>query len=150
MLFRYPVDVGALIWLIVALVLAAAELLVGELTLLMLGVAALVVSGVALFDIPLWAEVVIFGVSSLGTLVLLKPALRKRMHTTKVLDTSPNSLIGTKAQVLESTDFNGGQVRLDGSIWSARALSHTDNFAPGEVVQVVEIDGTTAVVWKGA
>lgn len=140
---------GALIWFIIALVLASAELLVGELTLLMLGVAALVVSATALAGIPLWAELAVFGVASIATVVGLKPMIKRRMNTSLVLDTSPSALVGQKAEVIEAVGATSGQVRLDGSIWSARALTPTDTFAPGEVVHVVEIEGTTAVVWKG-
>jgi membrane protein implicated in regulation of membrane protease activity len=47
-----------------------------------------------------------------------------------------------------STDTTG-QVRVNGEIWSARAAHPGDMFSEGDRVQVVSIDGTTAVVWKG-
>ncbi|WP_053546150.1 NfeD family protein [Corynebacterium deserti] len=138
---------GAIIWFIGALVLAGLELAVGEFTLLMLGGAALATAGVALFGVPAWVEFVTFALSSIALLLFLRPAIRRRLHTPKVLDTSPKALIGHRAEVLEEITASGGQVRLDGTIWSARSMDPTHTFAEGDFVHVVSIDGTTAVVW---
>ncbi|MDO5669724.1 MAG: NfeD family protein [Corynebacterium sp.] len=139
---------GAIVWFIAALVLAGLELAVGELTLLMLAGAALAAAGVSLAGAPLWASVVAFAISAFGLLVFLKPVLRRRMAAPKALDTSPQALVGSSAVVLDAVGEHGGQVRLDGSIWSARSLDPTHTFAAGERVSVISIDGATAVVWK--
>lgn len=139
---------GALIWFVAALLLATGEMLAGEFTMLMLAGAALTTAGVALADVPLWAEVVVFAVSALLLLMFLKPYLNRHLTSRLVLDTSPKALEGQQAEVLELVTGTGGQVRLDGSIWSARSLVPTETFAPGEHVKVIEIDGATAVVWK--
>lgn len=139
---------GALVWLIAAVVLAGAELFVGELTLLMLAGGALVASGIGLAGLPLWAEILVFAVVSLGLLGVVKPALKKRMLKPPTYDESPKSLIGSYAIVVEEVDAQKGMVRLDGSLWSARAMLDSSIFRDGEKVQVINIDGTTAVVWK--
>lgn len=139
---------GSIIWLIVAAVLAVLELAVGEFTLLMLAGAALATVGVAFFDVPLWAEVLTFAVSAIGLLAFVRPYLKKRLHQPKALDTSPSALVGHRAEVLEEIGKQSGQIRLEGSIWSARALDPTTTFAVGEHVTVISIDGPTAVVWK--
>jgi membrane protein implicated in regulation of membrane protease activity len=41
---------------------------------------------------------------------------------------------------------DGGRIKLAGEIWSARALETGRVFDPGTQVDVVEIDGATAVV----
>jgi len=140
--------VGAIVWFIAALVLAGLELAVGEFTLLMLAGAALAAAGVSLAGAPLWASVVAFAISAFGLLVFLRPFLRRRLAAPKALDTSPQALVGSSAVVLDSIGEHGGQVRLDGSIWSARSLDPTHTFAEGERVSVISIDGATAVVWK--
>lgn len=139
---------GPLIWLIAALVLASAELLAGEFTMLMLAGAALTTSGVALAGVPLWAEIVCFCVSALLLLLFVKPYLGRHLKSAPVLDTSPKALEGSSAEVLEQVTLTSGQIRLDGSIWSARSIDPTQSFAAGERVTVVHIDGTTAVVLK--
>lgn len=139
---------GVLIWLIAGIILVSLELAVGELTLLMLGIAALGTAGIALFDVPLWAEIISFAVLSFTSLFFLKPVIRRRLHKGPVLDTSIQSLIGSTAEVLETVGRTTGQVRLDGSIWSARSFDPNAQFEIGDLVQVMTIDGTTAIVQK--
>lgn len=139
---------GAIIWFIAALVLAGLELAVGEMTLLMLAGGALAAAGVSLAGAPLWASVVAFAVASFGLLVFLRPFLRRRLQAPKTLDTSVRALVGSTAEVISPVQGHSGQVRLDGSIWSARSLDPDTTFAEGERVTVIDIDGATAVVWK--
>ncbi|AWB81884.1 hypothetical protein C3B44_05545 [Corynebacterium yudongzhengii] len=139
---------GALIWFLAALVLAGLELMAGEFTLLMLAGAALATAGVALADVPFWLEAATFAVSSLALLVLVKPVLRRQFQKPEALDTSSKTLVGKHAEVLEPVDGRGGQIRLDGAIWSARSLDPQISFAEGEMVSVADIEGPTAIVWK--
>lgn len=146
--FRKVGQVGAIIWFIGALVLAGLELAVGEFTLLMLAGAALTTAGVSLLGVPVWVEFATFGVSAVALLLLVRPALKRRLHKPATLDTSTRALVGKHALVLEEINAHGGQIRLDGSIWSARSIDPSHTFAEGEQVSVVNIDGATAVVWK--
>lgn len=143
---------GPIIWLIAAAVLAVGEFLVMDFTLLMLAVAALTTAGVSVVDLPVWAEVGIFGVSSAATLLLLRPVLRRRyLAQGEVRDFTSKELEGESAVVLTdvTSDNAAGQVNIAGEIWSARAAHPGTSFDEGDRVQVVSIDGTTAVVWKG-
>lgn len=143
---------GPIIWLIAAAVLAVGEFLVMDFTLLMLAVAALTTAGVAVMDIPVWAEVGVFGATSAATLLLLRPVLRRRyIAQGEVREFTTKELEGQPAQVLTdvTSENSSGQVRIAGEIWSARAAHPGSSFSEGDRVQVVSIDGTTAVVWKG-
>lgn len=142
------VGVGAIIWFIGSLVLAGLELAVGEFTLLMLAGAALATAGVSLIGVPVWVEFATFAVSAFALLFFLRPALKRRLHKPAALDTSVRALVGKNAVVLEDVTGAGGQVRLDGSIWSARSMDPAHTFTEGEHVNVISIDGATAVVWK--
>lgn len=139
---------GPLIWFLASLVLAGLELAVGEFTLLMLAGGALATAGVALFDVPMWAEVGVFAASSALLLACLRPYLKRRYHQPQALDTSPRALVGHRAEVIEEISPSGGQIRLDGSFWTARSLDPAETIPAGEFVTVAEIDGPTAVVWK--
>ncbi|WP_394280991.1 NfeD family protein [Corynebacterium sp.] len=141
---------GPLIWLIATLVLAGLELAVGEFTLLMLAGGALAATGVALFGVPLWAEVLVFAAASAALIGFLRPYLKKRYHQPKVLDTSPQALVGKRAEVIEAIGPSGGQIRLDGTFWSAKSIDPQESIPVGESVVVAEIDGPTAIVWKDA
>ena len=139
---------GSLVWLIAALALGAAELAVGDFTLLMLALAALGTAGVSLAGVPLAAEIIAFAIFAIGLLFLLRPWLRRRMMKSPILDTSQKALEGKTGHVLETVSAHSGQIRLDGSIWSAQSLDPSREFLPGEVVRLVSIEGNTAVVWE--
>ncbi len=47
-------------------------------------------------------------------------------------------------------DQHGGQVKLDGDLWSARAFDDKLEITPGASVTIVEISGATAVVLADA
>ena len=53
---------------------------------------------------------------------------------------------GGPRDVLERVDANGGQVKIGGETWSARAYDEDDTFEPGARVEVMKIDGATALV----
>ena len=135
-------------WFIAALVLAGLELAAGEFTLLMLAGGATVGGLVEWAGAPTWAAIVAFGIAADGLILFLRPILRRRLHGPKALDTSQQALVGATAEVLEDVGARGGQIRLDGSIWSARSMDPSETFTRGEEVHVIDIDGPTAVVWK--
>lgn len=142
------VGVGALVWFVAAAVLAGLELAAGEFTFLMIGAGALTAAGFSLAGIPLWAEVAVFVVSSAAFWFFLRPYLHRRFNVPGAFDDSPRALVGARAEVLEDITPSGGQVRLDGSIWSARALDPAEVIPAGQHVTVSDIDGPVAVVWK--
>ncbi|KWX25079.1 NfeD family protein [Mycolicibacterium wolinskyi] len=138
-----------LIWLILALVLAGAEALTGDMFLLMLAGGALAATGSSwLLDWPIWADGLVFLVVSVLLLVLVRPALRRRFEAGKGLPEPVKALEGKSALVLDRVAQHEGQVKLDGEIWTARPLNDHDVYEPGDQVTVVRIDGATAVVFK--
>ena len=142
---------AALIWLVVALGLAGAEALTGDLFLLMLGGGALAAAGTAaVFDWPVWADGVVFLVVSILLLLLVRPALRKRFTSGPALESGMEALEGKSALVLGRVSQHEGQVKLEGEVWTARPLNDHDVYEPGDEVTVMHIDGATAVVWKNA
>ncbi|MCV7149186.1 NfeD family protein [Mycobacterium riyadhense] len=141
----------ALIWLIAALVLAGAEALTGDMFLLMLGGGALAASGTSwLMDWPVWADGLVFLIVSVLLLVLVRPALRRRLAPGKAAPMGVKALEGKNAVVLDRVARDEGQVKLEGQVWTARPLNEGDIYEPGQSVTVVHIDGATAVVFKGA
>jgi membrane protein implicated in regulation of membrane protease activity len=139
----------AVIWLIFALVLAGGEALTGDMSLLMLSGGALAAAGGSwLLDLPLWADAVVFLVVSVLLLVLVRPALRRRLTPAKGLPTGIKALEGKTALVLNRVARDEGQVKLDGQVWTARPLNDSDVYEPGERVTVMQIDGATAVVFN--
>lgn len=139
----------ALIWLVVAVGLAAAEALTGDLFLLMLSGGALAAAGSNwLLGLPLWADGAVFLIVSLLLMVLVRPPLRRKLSAGTGLPEPVKALEGKHALVLEQVDRQRGQVKLDGEVWTARPLNDDDVYQAGDQVTVMHIDGATAVVWR--
>ena len=139
----------ALIWLIAALALAGAEALTGDLFLLMLSGGALAAAGSNfLLGWPIWVDGAVFLVVSVLLLVLVRPALRKRLTSGSGWPEPAKALEGKSALVLDRVARHEGQVKLDGEVWTARPFNDDDVYEPGDHVTVVQIDGATAVVQK--
>jgi membrane protein implicated in regulation of membrane protease activity len=140
---------AAVVWLIFAFGLAGAEALTGDMFLLMLGGGALAAAAASwLSDWPNWADGAVFLVVSVALVVLVRPALRRRLVPAKSLRTGVEALEGRSALVLDRVAHGAGQVKLDGQVWTARPFNDGDSYEPGESVTVMHIDGATAVVWK--
>ena len=91
----------ALIWLIAALVLASAEVLTGDMFLLMLGGGALAAAGTRfVFNGPIWVDGVVFLVVSVLLLVGVRPPLRRHLTKGKVMPEPAKALEGKSALVL--------------------------------------------------
>jgi membrane protein implicated in regulation of membrane protease activity len=141
----------ALIWLIAALALASAEVLTGDMFLLMLGGGALAAAGTRfVFNGPIWVDGVVFLVVSVLLLVGVRPPLRRHLTKGKVMAEPAKALEGKSALVLDRVARHEGQVKLDGEVWTARPYNVDDVYEQGDHVTVVHIDGATAVVWKQA
>lgn len=57
-----------------------------------------------------------------------------------------DALKGRQAVVLERVDSSGGRIKLAGEVWSARSLDTGRAYDVGQEVDVVEIEGATAIV----
>ena len=140
---------AALIWLIVALGLGAAEALTGDMFLVMLSGGALAAAGSSwLLGWPIWADGAVFLVVSVLLLLLVRPALRRRLSAVGGLPEPAKALEGKHALVLDQISRHQGQVKLDGEVWTARPYNDDDVYEAGDHVTVMHIDGATAVVWK--
>src|SRR5918998_1087504 len=56
------------------------------------------------------------------------------------------ALVGQTAVVLQRVDGDSGQVKIRGEVWTARAFDDDSVFEPGTRVDVLQIDGATALV----
>lgn len=136
---------AALFWLIGGIVLIAAEILSGDLFLLMVGVGALAGAGTEWVFGNTLVSCAVFALVSIGLVTFARPWLKRRLHG-ELVHTNADALIGRKAVVVSVVSSAGGQVRLDGDVWSARAFDGSQAISPGQSVTVVEISGATAVV----
>lgn len=135
-------------WLVLILVFLVVEMLTGELTFLMLSVGSVVGLAADLVGAPLWLQVVLAALAAGALLTFLRPPLLRRLH--RGADTRPSNveaLLGLEGLVLSRMSPSvAGQVKLaNGDVWTARAETDT-RIDPATRVEVVRIDGATAVV----
>lgn len=92
------------------------------------------------------AQVVVFAVVSTALIVVVRPVAKRMRAERPELASGVDALKGQRAVVLERVDDHGGRVKIGGEVWSARTLDAGDAHEPGSRVDVVEIDGATAIV----
>jgi membrane protein implicated in regulation of membrane protease activity len=136
------------IWAIVAVALALGEMATLSFFLGPIAVAAVLAGIVGALGAGLALQLVAFIGGSLASLALLRPIAVRHLRMPARLRTGTAALVGTKALVLERVDVHGGQVKIGGDVWSARAFDETQVIEPGTRVDVVKIEGATALVYE--
>jgi len=139
--------VAWIVWLIVAAVLGVAELLTFTFALGLIAIGACVAAGVAVFDVGLPFQLLAFILASGAGLGLVLPIARRHVRQPPLLRTGPAALVGRHAQVLEEVTGHGGRVRIGGEVWSARSYDETLVIPIGDTVDVMQIEGATALVY---
>jgi len=139
--------VAWIVWLIVAAVLGVTELLTFTFALGLIAIGACVAAGVAVFDVGLPFQLLAFILASGAGLGLVLPIARRHVRQPPLLRTGPAALVGRHAQVLEEVTGHGGRVRIGGEVWSARSYDETLVIPIGDTVDVMQIEGATALVY---
>jgi membrane protein implicated in regulation of membrane protease activity len=138
---------GWLVWAIVAVALAVGEILTPGL--FFLGPVALAAVAAAVVD-ALGAgtavALIVFIAGSIASLALLRPIAKRHVRMPALARTGTDALVGRKALVLRKVDAVGGRVRIGGEEWTARAYLEGESFPEGAHVEVVKIEGATALV----
>jgi membrane protein implicated in regulation of membrane protease activity len=135
------------VWMVVAAALAIFELATPGLFVMgLVAVAAVAAALAAALGGGLVAELIVFILGSLGALGLLRPVVRRHLHLGPGTRTGAAALVGAKALVVARVDLHGGRVKIGGEEWSARAFFEDQVMEPGARVEVVKIEGATALV----
>ena len=137
------------IWAIVAVLLAIGEIFTPGLFFLgPIALAALAATVVAALGGSIWVQIVVFGVGSFAAVGLLRPIARAHLTMPRAIRTGAAALEGAKATVLQRVDGHGGRVKIGGEEWSARSYMPDEEFDVGTEVEVVQIQGATALVYR--
>jgi len=140
---------GWVIWAIVAVALAVGEILTPGLFILgPVALAAVAALLVAAFGLGAVAQLIVFIAGALASLAFLRPLARQHLHMPSAIRTGSAALVGTKATVLQRVDDSGGLVRIGGEEWTARPFMDGEVYEPGAKVEVAEIKGATALVYR--
>jgi membrane protein implicated in regulation of membrane protease activity len=133
-------------WTSLAILLGVAELFSLDLVLLMLALGACVGVVTALLGLPVAVQILAALGASVAMLALVRPSMAKRLQSGPELTLGHDALVGRTGVAVTEITGDGGQVRIGGELWSARAFDETAVIPPGARVDVFQIKGATAVV----
>jgi membrane protein implicated in regulation of membrane protease activity len=136
------------IWAVVAAIFAAGEAATAALVLGPLAIAAAVAAIVAAAGGGAAPQIVAFVLASLTALFVLRPLAKRHLRLPPHVRTGAAALVGAHATVLEEVTRDGGRVKIGGEIWTARSYDEDEVLEPGSRVEVLKIDGATALVAK--
>lgn len=138
-----------LAWALVAVFLAVGETFTPGLFFLgPIALAAAASAAVAGAGAPVWLQLVVFAGGSFASLALLRPLARAHVKMPLAIRTGAAALEGKRAIVLQRVDDRGGRVRIGGEEWSARSYVPDEVFDTGTEVEVAQIEGATALVYR--
>jgi membrane protein implicated in regulation of membrane protease activity len=136
-----------IVWLIVAAVLGAAELMTTTLALGIIAVGALVAAVVGAFHLSVPIQLAAFVAASAAGLGFVRPIAMRHIKQPPLLRTGSAALVGKSAIVLEEVTGHSGRIRIGGEEWSSRAYDETAVIPVGRTVDVVQIEGAHALVF---
>lgn len=136
-------------WLGAFGVLLLIEILTLGLTTIWFAVGALAAFLLALVQVPLMIQIVVFIVVSVVMIVFTRPIMTKYLNK-KTTKTNAESLVGRKARVLIPINNlkSEGQVMVNGMEWTARSTKDEVTFQKDEMVRIAGISGVKLIVEK--
>jgi membrane protein implicated in regulation of membrane protease activity len=145
----YDPTVAWVVWAVAAVLLAIGELLTPGLFFLgPVALAAVAAAIVAALGASVVIQLIVFIIGSIASLAVLRPIARAHLRMPALVRTGTAALEGGRAVVLQRVDVNGGRVRIGGEEWTARSYLEDQVIEPGTRVEVVKIQGATALVME--
>jgi membrane protein implicated in regulation of membrane protease activity len=139
--------VGWLLWVLIAVALAVGEVLTPGLFFLgPVALAAGAAAAAALLGAGSLGSLIVFIVCSVASLAILRPIARSHLRLPALSRTGTDAMIGRKGIVTQQVDRHGGRVRIGGEEWSARAYLDDQVLPEGRTVDIIQIEGVTALV----
>ncbi|GLU47902.1 NfeD family protein [Nocardiopsis ansamitocini] len=135
------------LWLIAGAALGVAEVFTLTLSLGLLAAAAIVAGVVGALGLGVAFQVVAFVATASAGLLVVRPIARRQLGQPPLLRSGTDALVGRSAVVIQEIAADRGRIKLSGEEWSARALDDTLTIPAGAQVDVMEIEGATAVVY---
>lgn len=136
-----------ILWGILIIVSIIIELITEEITIIWGTVGAIFALISAVFNAPIWLQIIIFIVCTIGFIIVFRPVIQKHRKK-EVIHTNADRIIGMVAVVSEG--FKNGEIGraiVNGQTWRAMSQSN-EAFFEGEKVQVEGLSGTKIIVSK--
>jgi membrane protein implicated in regulation of membrane protease activity len=136
-----------IIWLIIAAVLGTVEIMTTTLAFGLIGIAALIAAGTGFVGGPAALQFGVFILASGVGLGVARPFALRHIRHPPLLRTGTAALVGRTGYVLDEVSDHGGRVRIGGEEWSARPYDETLVIPVGTKVDVLQIEGASALVY---
>ena len=136
-----------IIWLIIAAVLGVIEIATTTLAFGLLGAAALIAAGAGFVGGDTAVQFGAFVLASGLGLGIARPFAMRHLRHPPLLRTGTAALVGRTGYVLEEVGPQSGRVRIGGEEWSARSYDETLVIPAGTKVDVLQIEGASALVY---
>lgn len=135
-------------WLGLAVLLGIVEVTTLDLTFAMLAAGALAGAATGLVIDNLVVQALVALVVAVAMLAVVRPVALRHLRTPLAIRTGTDALVGERGLVLEAVDGQTGRIKLKGEVWSARTYDPSTSIEAGRSVEIVQIDGATAVVYE--
>ncbi|MDQ3758588.1 MAG: NfeD family protein [Actinomycetota bacterium] len=136
-----------LFWFLLGMVMLGAEALIAfTLYAGSVALAALVAAVVAAFDASIEVQILAFSVAAALSLLFVRPIARRHLIVEDKVKVGHEALVGKRAMVLQEVSVDGGRVKIEGDVWSARVDDETAVLEAGSRVEVVAFRGAFAIV----
>ena len=127
------------------IIFALIEVLTLGLTTVWFAIAAVIMVFLSFLPIPLSVQILIFLAISAVLLIFTRPVAVKKFKIGRE-KTNVDSLIGKRVLVTRKiSEFEKGEVKANGLIWTARADSNTE-IAEGTKCEVLRVEGVQLIV----
>jgi len=136
------------IWLILCGLCFVGEIFTVSFLLFVPGIAAFVAFILALFNLSMTVQIIVFVILTVLMLIFVRPLISKLIKT-KDFATNSNALIGKTGNVLKeiNKDIDAGQVKISGEVWSA--ITQENYIIPKDTLVKIEgINGVKLLVKK--
>lgn len=133
-------------WLVLMIVLIAAEASTVSLVSIWFALGALAALITSVFNVEFWVQLIFFAVISAIALIITRP-LAKKIQTKKRVPTNLDKIVGQIGIVREEIDNikEQGSVYIDGKEWTARSKNN-EVILNGKNVTILEISGVKVIV----
>ncbi len=139
-------DFWLIFWIALSVVLVVIEAITPQLVTIWIAAGSLVAMISKILGADVWLQWVVFIAVSVIALFITRP-IAKKFAARHIQPTNADRYIGKTAVVTEAIDNveAKGQVKVDGSVWSARSTDGTV-FDVGQTVTIEKIDGVKLIV----
>lgn len=133
------------VWTALIIIFAIIEGMTMGLTSIWFAIGALVALLASAIKLPFWVQLLVFSLTSILMIIYTRPVAKKVLKIGEN-KTNIDSLIGKKGIVLkEINDYQTGQVKVKGQIWTAKNAA-SGPLHEGDEVEIIAVEGVKLIV----